>query len=135
MQIGIAFNASLAGRDPDRSEGLERLLRYFERFQLIVSHTWKRELTEWLGGQGAIVELGVRPPATPLLPNEAVERLGACGNAAALEWIFVGRSLVLDREDDARVLGDRAKLARTVDDTFRSLGPLWLDTFAPSTES
>jgi hypothetical protein len=46
--------------------------------------------------------------------------------------VFVGRWLFLDKADDARILGDRAKLATLVDDTFRTLYPLWLSTYASS---
>jgi len=53
-----------------------------------------------------------------------------CRNLAALEWIFVGRWLFLDKPDDAKVLGDRAKLARIADETFRALYPLWLSAYA-----
>ncbi len=134
LRIGIAFNMLPAGRDPNRGEGLERLLADLERFQRAISHTWKRELTQWLSAPGAGVDLGLRPPATPPLPAEAVERLIACHNAAALEWIFVGRWLVLDDEEDARILGDRAKLARVVDETFRALYPIWRAAYAPSIE-
>jgi len=55
-----------------------------------------------------------------------------CRNAAALEWIFVGRWLFLDNPGDAKILGDRAKLAKVVDDSFRALYPLWLVTYAGS---
>jgi hypothetical protein len=62
-----------------------------------------------------------------------MEWLVNCRNAAALEWIFVGRWLFLDKSDDAKVLGDRAKLATLVDDTFRTLFPLWLACYAGPT--
>jgi hypothetical protein len=61
-----------------------------------------------------------------------VEWLVNCHNAAALEWIFVGRWLFLEKTDDAKVLSDRAKLATLVDDTFRTLFPLWLGSYAGS---
>ena len=52
-----------------------------------------------------------------------------CRNAAALEWIFVGRWLFLENPADAKILADRARLATTVDDTFRTLYPIWLATY------
>jgi hypothetical protein len=44
--------------------------------------------------------------------------------------VFVGRWLFLDKPDDAKLLGDRAKLATSVDDTFRALFPIWLGCYA-----
>ena len=68
---------------------------------------------------------GARPPAGPRPSSGCVN----CRNAAALEWIFVGRWLFLDKPADAKILADRAKLATTVDDTFRTLYPIWLATY------
>jgi hypothetical protein len=55
-----------------------------------------------------------------------------CRNAAALEWIFVGRWLFLDNPDEAKILGHRAPLAKTIDETFRALYPLWLGAYSGS---
>ena len=40
------------------------------------------------------------------------------------EWVFLGRWLFLDNPQAATIVADRAKLARVVDETFRSLYPL-----------
>ena len=56
-----------------------------------------------------------------------------CSTAAIpLRWVgcFVGRWLFLDKPDDAKILGDRAKLATIVDDTFRALFPIWLGCYS-----
>ena len=129
LRIGIGFNTSQAGRDPDRQAGQERLLKYFERFQQTVSKAWKNELARWMAANAGAIQLGANRPEFALLPADAVDRLLACQHAAALEWIFVGRWLYLDRPDDAAVLRDRAKLARAIDDTFRALLPIWIATY------
>jgi hypothetical protein len=64
-----------------------------------------------------------------LQTQQAVDWLIGCRNAAALDWIFVGRWLFLDRADDAAIMRDRSTLARTVDDTFRALFPVWISTY------
>jgi tetratricopeptide (TPR) repeat protein len=134
MRIGLGFDLSAAGRDPDRVYGQERVLAFFEQFQKTLEHAWKRELARWMGGSGGFIQYGDRPPAVDVLPERAVIWLLNCRNGAALEWIFVGRWLFLDKPDDAKMLGDRAKLASLVDDTFRTLFPLWLGAYAgPST--
>ena len=128
MRIGIGFNTSPAVRDADRAGGQERVLAYFERFQRAIAKSWRNELARWMETNGGGVEMGSGPEQS-MLPAQAVERLLACKHAAALDWIFVGRWLFLDRPGDAAVLRDRAALARAVDDTFRALLPLWLTTY------
>jgi tetratricopeptide (TPR) repeat protein len=135
VRIGLGFNVSAAGRDPDRAAGQEQALAFFERFQQALGVSWKRELARWMGSTGGFIQYADRPPAIDLLPEQAVEWLLTCHNAAALEWIFVGRWLFLDDANDARTLGDRAKLAAAADDTFRALFPLWLAAYAPSAEA
>jgi hypothetical protein len=129
MRIGIGFNTSAAGRDPGREPEQEQVLRYFEGFQRTIAKSWKRELARWMEGNGGFIQRGSRPPELSMQPADAVDWLLGCGTAAALEWIFVGRWLFLDRPDDAAIMRDRSKLARTVDDTFRALLPLWLTTY------
>ena len=120
------------GRDTDRASGQERVVRYFERFQRVVAKAWKNELARWMQTNGGFIQYGAKPAAVDLLPERAVERLLTCQNAAAVEWIFVGRWLFLDKADDAAILRDRAKLARTIDETLRALLPIWLATYSGS---
>lgn len=130
VRIGLGFNTSQASRDPDSAAGRERALAYFDRFQHALDKSWKRELAKWMGANGGFIQYADHPPAVDLLPERAVDWLLNCRTAAALGWVFVGRWLFLDKADDARILGDRAKLATIVDDTFRTLYPLWLSTYA-----
>jgi tetratricopeptide (TPR) repeat protein len=130
VRIGLGFNLSTAGRDPDRVEGQEQILAFFERFQQTLQKSWKQELVRWMGANTGFIQYADHPPAVDVLPERAVEWLLTCRNAAALEWIFVGRWLFLDNPEAAKILGDRAKLASVVDDTFRTLYPLWLGTYA-----
>ena len=130
VRVGLGFDFSTAGRDPDRLAGQERILAFFEQFQRALDKSWKQALAEWMAASAGFIQYADHPPAVDLPPERAVEWLLNCHNAAALEWIFVGRWLFLDKPDDAKILGDRAKLAKVVDDTCRTLYPLWLDTYA-----
>ena len=134
MRIGVGFNLSAAGRDPDRGAGQERVLGYFERFQQTIAKSWQRELARWMAASGGFIQYGHNPPELAMLPERAVERIVSCQNAMAVEWIFVGRWLFLDKPDDAKILGDRAKLATVVDDTFRTFLPLWLAAYEETTD-
>ena len=132
LRIGIGFNLSAAGRDPERGAGLERVLRYFERFQQIIASSWQRELARWMAADGGFIQYGPNPPELAMLPDRAVERILSCQSPIAVEWIFIGRWLFLDKSDDAKILGDRARLATVIDATFRTLYPLWHATYTES---
>lgn len=129
FRVGIGFNCSQAGQDQDRLSGQARAAAYFERFQQALEKAWKRELAKWMGAVGGFIQYRDNPPATDMLPDPAVEWLLSCRNVVALEWLFVGRWLFLDKAVDAKILSDRAKLATIVDDTCRTLYPLWLSTY------
>jgi tetratricopeptide (TPR) repeat protein len=129
VRMGLGFNFTAVRRESDEVAGLERALAFFERFQQTLEKSWKRELARWMAANGGFIQYADRPPAVDVLPDQAVEWLLNCRNAAALEWIFVGRWLFLGNPDDARILGDRARLAKAADDTFRTLYPLWLGAY------
>jgi tetratricopeptide (TPR) repeat protein len=130
FRAGLGFNLSaVAGRDPERTAGHEQILRFFERFQQTIEKSWKRELARWMAASGGFIQYADRPPAREMLPERAVEWLLNCRHAAAQEWVFVGRWLFLDKPDDAKILNERAKLATIVEDTFRTLYPIWLSTY------
>ena len=130
MRMGLGFSLAAAGREGDRANGRERVLAFFEQFQRTLERAWKRELVRWMAANSGFIQYGDREPAIDLLPERAVEWLLECRNPAALEWVFVGRWMFLDKSDDAKVLSDRAKLATAVDDTFRTLFPLWLGCYS-----
>lgn len=130
FRVGLGFNfAPTGGRDGDRVAAQEQVLRFFDRFQQTVEKSWKRELARWMASSGGFIQFADRPPARDLLPERGVEWLLNCRNPAMQEWVFVGRWLFLDKADDARILGERAKLATIVEDTFRTLFPIWLATY------
>ena len=129
MRIGLGFNTSQTGRDPDRVAEREHLLSCFERFQRTLEQSWRTELARWMGANTGFIQYADHPPAVDLVPQRAVEWLLNCRNAAALDWIFVGRWLFLDDQDAATILRDRARLAKAIDETFRTLFPLWLGAY------
>lgn len=129
FRVGLGFNLAAASRDRDGDQRQEQVLRFFDRFQRVVGTSWKRELARWMAANAGFIQYGDKPPAVDLLPDQAVEWLLNCRNAAVLEWVFCGRWLFLDKDDDARILADRSRLVKVVDDTFRTLFPIWLSTY------
>jgi hypothetical protein len=130
FRVGLGFNLSHSSGDPDLATGQERILAFYDRFQQTIEKSWKRELAQWMAENTGFIQYSVHPPAVDLLPERAVEWLLNCRNAAALEWFFLGRWLFLDNPQAATIVADRARLTRVVDETFRSLYPLWLGTYA-----
>src|SRR5262249_39515598 len=130
MRIGIGFNAASSGRDPDRDGGQEQVLHYFERFQRTVAKSWRTELARWMGANGGFLQAGPDAPSQTLQPPQAVDWLINCRNAAADEGGILGRWLFLGRPEAAAVMRDRSTLARTVEETFRALFPVWVSTYA-----
>jgi tetratricopeptide (TPR) repeat protein len=129
LRVGVGFNVSQAGRDPDRVAGQEQALRYFERFQRAIANSWRGELVRWMTASGGFLQYGDHPPALEMRPEHAVDWILSCANPAAIEWIFLGRWVFLANPDEAKIVSDRSRLATLVDETFRALLPIWLTTY------
>ena len=129
LRAGIGFNLSLDGTDPEREDGQERAIEYFDRFQRLVSTAWKGLLTDWMKSNGGFIQHGTEPPATDLLPPDAVTWLITVQQPVELGWIFVGRWLFADRPEHAEILQDGGALAKWAEGTFVDLLPLWMSVF------
>ena len=129
FRMGIGFNMSSAGSDPDREAGQANTLAWFEKFQDELRSTWRGHLVEWMGKYGGFIQFGDRGPATDMLPKQGVEWITNCRNPAGIGWVFVGRWLFPDKADDAATLGEMRKLVGTVEDTYAALFPLWLTVY------
>ena len=129
FRVGLGFNMSPAGSDPDREAGQANTLAWFERFQQQVARTWQGHIVEWMSRSGGFIQFGERGPATDLLPKDAVEWLVNCRNPSGIGWVFVGRWLFVDKPEDAAVLGEMRKLVAEVEDTYAALFPLWVSVY------
>jgi len=129
FRVGLGFNMSPAGSDPDREAGQANTLAWFDRFQQQVARTWRGHIVEWMSRSGGFIQFGERGPATDLLPKDAVEWLVNCRNPSGIGWVFVGRWLFVDKPEDAAVLGEMRKLVAEVEDTYAALFPLWVSVY------
>lgn len=132
FRIGLGFNMSPAGSDPDREAGQANTLAWFDAFQEELRSAWRGHLVEWMSKYGGFIQFGERGPALDMLPKEAVEWITNCRNPAGIGWVFVGRWLFPDKQEDAATLGEMRKLVATVEDTFAALFPLWLSVYSHS---
>jgi hypothetical protein len=128
FRIGLGFNLSAGGRDIDRDSGRDQILSFFERFQSVLASAWRGHLVDWMDKSGGFIQFADRGPSMDLLPKQAVEWLVNCRNPLGLEWIFVGRWLMLDKTDDAKMLSEMPRLAAAIDDTFAAMFPVWQAT-------
>jgi tetratricopeptide (TPR) repeat protein len=129
LRIGIGFNMSPAGSDPDREAGQASALAWFDRFQQALATTWRGHLVEWMSTSSGFIQYGDRGPALDMMPKQAVEWLVNCRNPAGIGWVFAGRWLFLDKAGDAETLGQTRSLVAAAEDTFAALFPLWLTVY------
>jgi hypothetical protein len=123
--VGIGFDMS-----PDAlPREQERAVANFARFQQLISGAWRSFLGQWMSGNGGFVQFGNRPPATDLVPNDALGQLIAVQNPAELEWIFYGRWLFADRSQDADILADGRRLVAWTETGFSDLLPVWTSLY------
>jgi tetratricopeptide (TPR) repeat protein len=121
VSAGIGFNFAPEGSDSDQ----ERLLACFSQFQQLVAGAWKSFLTQWMAASGGFVQSGDRPPATDLMPGDALTGLSNCQDPREIGWLFCGRWLFADRAQDAEILADGKKLVAWTETSFTDLLPLW----------
>ena len=130
VRAGIGFNMTAEGADRNREDGQERTLEYFETFQRLISGDWRKMLADWMTANGGFVQIGVgKPPATDLMPADAVDALANVRNGADTGWVFCGRWLFLDRADHAEILADHGELVKWAEQAFTDLLPLWSSVY------
>ena len=125
IAAGIGFNLAEEDESDKADAGRERAFEYFQAFQQMIGSTWRQHLTDWMRVNGGFVQFGRQPPATDLLPYDAISRLVTDQQPQERDWAFVGRWLFADRGEDIAVLTDGARLARWCEQTFTDLLPLW----------
>jgi hypothetical protein len=125
VAAGIGFNLAEGGTGDRADAGRERVFKYFEVFQQLVSSTWRQHLSDWMRASGGFLQYGNNPPATDLLPYAAVDALVSNPGLADSGWVFVGRWLFADRTEDVATMIDATRLVRWIEHTFTDLLPLW----------
>ncbi len=122
--VGIGFDVA-----SDADGGQERAVAYFAQFQQLLSGAWQSFLSQWMSGNGGFIQYGSQPPATDLLPNDALASLVTLQNPAEVGWVFYGRWLFADRSQDADVLSDGRRLTAWIEGSFSDLLPLWTSLY------
>ena len=129
VRAGIGFNLAPEEKDAGREIDREHIVASFERFQQLVSSTFRQLLIDWMGTNAGFLQYGSQPAETSLMPAEAIAWIENCGNPAEVGWVFMGRWLFPDRADDAETAADMRRLTGWVEGTFADLLPLWSDVY------
>jgi hypothetical protein len=125
LRIGMGFNLSDGGADPDRAEGVRAVRDHFRRFQAVLTSAPRSLFLGWMikengllqqDGSGPRLDLPQASQAADLIVGSVPERT---------DWVFFGKWLSPGRPDDVAVLSDAVTLVRTVDRVFTGLLPLW----------
>jgi hypothetical protein len=124
MGVGIGFNVAPEGTTADE----ERVLASFAQFQQLISGAWRGFVTQWMETSGGFLQYGDQPPATEMMPADALSWLIAC-DPRDVGWVFLGRWLFADRSLDAEILADGRKLVPWTESSFSDLLPLWTSLY------
>jgi Tetratricopeptide repeat len=125
MRAGIGFNFTPEPEDTEGELGRERVVAHYAQFQRLVATEWRDLLTRWMEENRGFIQYGSDPPATDLLPRQAVQWIVDTDTAPDFGWVFCGRWLFADRAGDEETLADGGRLVRWIDQTFTDLLPLW----------
>jgi hypothetical protein len=126
LRIGIGFNLTLRGHDPDREVGREMAREFYRQFTGVLrpERHVAGALTRWLEETpGFFEQSGVSSPASAR-PSDFTEWL-ASSDPADQEWVFFGRRLCPSVSTDLAVLSDPDLLLATVERVFHDLTPFW----------
>jgi len=129
VRAGIGFSLAPDDADQGREVDREQLAASFERFQRMISSSWRQLLTAWMGTNAGFLQYGNRPPETSLMPADALAWIDGCQNPGDVGWIFLGRWLFADRAADAETARDMRRLTAWAEQSFADLLPLWSDLY------
>ena len=125
FRIGLGFDLSLRGKDPDMGRGQERVRTYLRRFQTILTSDDRYLFTGFMGREDGLIQVHEGGPRRDLAePARAAEFIAQC-SPEATDWVFCGKWLSPERAEDATILSDPVALVRTIERVFAGLQPLY----------
>jgi tetratricopeptide (TPR) repeat protein len=126
LRIGVGFNLTDRGNDPDPATGLSAARDHFRRFQAILRSARRSLFLGWMIKENGLIQQddGAGPRLDLAEASRALEAI-LHAEPTRTEWVFFGKWLSPDREQDAIVLADPVSLVRTIDRAFLGLLPLW----------
>lgn len=124
LRIGLAFDLSDRGNDPDPAAGLAQVRQAFQRFQTLLTSPRRSLFVGWMIKEEGRIEHNRRGPRVDLRVSDAADLL-AQADPDRTDWVFLGKWLSPGDPEGAQVLADPVSLVRTIDRVFAGLLPLW----------
>lgn len=125
VRVGLGFNLSDSGRDPDTEGGVRRVRDYFGRFQEVLESGRRSLFLGWMIKENGLIEYNRPGPRLDLREASHAAEFLVQADRDRTDWVFLGKWLSPDQADDAAVLAEPVELVRTIDRVFAGLLPLW----------
>ena len=126
LRIGIGYNLSDRGTDPDPAEGMRDARAHFQKFQKLLGSGRRSLFLGWMIKEDGLIQHndGAGPRLDLADPARALDEIVGA-DPRSTDWVFFGKWLSPDREEDVPLLADPVSLVRTIDRVFIGLLPLW----------
>jgi hypothetical protein len=125
LRVGMGFDLTEEGADPDRADLVRAARGHFRRFQDILASPRRSLFLGWMVKENGLVEYNHRGPRLDLREPSQAASLIAGSDPERTEWVFFGKWLSADQPDEAATLADPVNLVRTIDRVWCGLVPLW----------
>lgn len=125
IRVGIGFNLTKDSADPNRDAGQLMVKAHFRNFQSLARSVGHALIVEALQRGAPLAEsMGAVPQRSLTTPTAIVGWLGKL-DVDTEPWIFAGRMLSPEVEDDRQILGDIRELTYEIGRTFDAWLPAW----------
>jgi hypothetical protein len=126
LRIGLGFNLTALGRDPEGQTRKREVAECFRRFQTLIEGELRGVLTAWIGAEGLYSQKrGEGPDLQRTGAKEIVDWLSRKATPND-EWVFIGKWLSPRNDQEREVLANPELLLSTVERVLRGLLPIWI---------
>jgi hypothetical protein len=130
LRVGIGFNLTSGGMDPDGPRRVPEVRAHFRRLQALLGQP-ANLFVAWMTDEQGLIQIDGGGPWTDLTSVSGIaERLRRL-DPERTEWVFFGKWLSPNREPDGQILRDPARLIEMVRHVFAGLLPLWQEIRTP----
>lgn len=124
FRVGLGFDMTDRGNDADPA-GAAQARDAFRRFQQVLQSPRRSLFLGWMIKEGGRIEFNKPGPRRDIAEASEAADILAQANPNAAQWVFLGKWLSPEDDEEAALLADPVSLVRTIDRTFAGLLPLW----------
>jgi hypothetical protein len=125
LRVGLGFDMSDRGNDPDPATGIREARAAFARFQRVLASPRRSLFLGWMIKENGRIEYNEPGPRLDLHEASQAAELLTAADPSRAEWVFLGRWLSPEQADEADILSNPVLLVRTIDRVLAGLLPLW----------